>query len=634
MQQWGAWLLVVGVVVGIVFGVGWLFAVDAGAEDPGPVDFDDTVQVGLTDEARLAIDEEVSLPRAQVAYSGYRYVVGYWGLERAAIDLSDPRIEHQLGHPLAVYVTDYSVAEVTLDDDGHPRTLNPVRWRAATEVHYVVDSEATGPAGPIVMPFADEAAAADFIESYGGELVGWDGLLDRIGDAPLPRPDLAAVEDRRSSADDTVAAVSDNLERPVSVTVGEDTDTIQGAVDAAPNDTAVLVPQGTYEEQVTIDRPVTLVGDGAVIDGGGNGTVITVTAADAAVVGVTITGVGAQHQDPDAAEDDPDEWDHNIELGYGHGDAGIAVIGATDVLVANASIDTPANGVLLRDAPGAVVDGITVDGSEDWLEGFMGVMAMRSPGVLQDSTITGGRDGIYLHRSHGMVVRDNRFDEGRYGIHLMHTSGALFADNTVRDQELGGIMLMTDPNGNMIVGNDVRRSAHGITTVGSANLVADNLVADNAYGLRMADHDTRYEGNVLVDNDVGARVAGFLPTNTVVSNDFVGNTQQLELGFGPLEVWSERGSGNYWGFDRSAGMSTSIDRPFAPADPVDSRIDRVDGALTLANSPGIAGVAALRDSIPGLRQGVIDTHPLDRPANPDRLAQARSANGTTEAVRP
>lgn len=615
-------LVVAAVVVVLAVAVGWLFIADVGAADPGPVAFDDTVRVGMTDEARLDLGDEVSLPKVQVAYSGYRYVVGYHGVERAAVDLTDSNIEYQLGQPLAIYTTDYSVAGVSLDDDGYPVTVNPVQWRPAASMHYVVDSEARGPYGPVAIPFATMGEAEAFTEAYGGDIVDWQVVLERADAVEPVRPDLDRVESLHERADGLSHRADEQLDRPVSVVVGSDADTIQSAIDAAEDHTTVLVPSGTYHEEITVDRPVTVLGQDAVIEGYGNGTVVELTADGAAIAGVEIRGVGDQLRAPERVDDDPDEWDHNIELGYGHGDAGVAAIEAADTAVVDVMIETPANGVLLRDAPDAVVRGVTVDGSDDWLDGFMGVMAMRSPGVIEESTLVGGRDGVYLHRSPELVIRDNQLAEGRYGIHLMHTSGALMDGNTIRDQSLGGIMLMTDPEANAIVGNDIRRSGLGITTVGSANLIADNVVVDNLYGLRMSDHDSRYEGNVVLGNDVGARVAGFLPTNVVVANDFVENDRQLEIGFGPLEVWSARGVGNYWGVDPSAGMSTAIDRLYAPADPIDARLDRVDGVRTLANSPGLAAVDALRDATPGLRQGVVDRSPLTEPANPERLEQA------------
>ncbi len=609
--------LLICMVVGVVF-IG-VFLTDPGTTDPGPVDFDDTVRIGLTDEQRLDLDPSVSLPRAQVFFSDYRYVVGFYGVERTVDELNDPARQLQFGEPLTIYVTDYSSANVALDADGYPVVDNPPRWRTAQDLVYVVDSEAQSPRGETIIPFVDQGEATDFVETYGGTIIDWDTLrsmtFDTLDDAVFRETAMARGVDATSR----MATAESLRERPIGAVVGEDVPTIQDGVDSVPEGTTVLIPPGQYEEMVTINRSVTLIGHGATISGDGNGTVIRVNADEVGIIGLSVDGVGDQIRDPDAAIDDPDTWDHNIELGYGHGDAGIAFVDVTGGFVADTEIDTPANGILLRDAADMAVTNVTIVGSDEWRDGFMGVMAMRTSGVLDTLEVTGGRDGVYMHRSHGLVVQDSAMTGGRFGIHLMYTSRTLLENNHISDQELGGIVLMTDPEGNAIVGNDVRRSTNAITTVGTSNYVADNVVTDNDFGIRINDHSSRYEFNTVAGNEVGILAGGFVPTNTVVRNDFIGNTRHVRMGFGPLQVWSSEGVGNYWDGAVGSPEDGVLDRRYIPTDPIDSRLDRVDGAATLAHSPGLTAVRAFGDTVPGLRTGVVDLHPLAEPTNPDRL---------------
>lgn len=622
MEPWQWYHFVVatlGILV-LVVAVG-VFVVDVEAGEPGPVSFEDTVSLGLTDAERQAMDDDVYLPKAQVFYSDYRYVVGYYGMETLHAALDDDRMQWSLGDPLAIYVTDFSRTELTLDTSGHPTPANPPTWTTASTAVYVVDSDARAPTGDIAIPFSSPDDAQSYTESYGGTVVSWSELRDRDVEGSFVDDAGDDVPDRHERADDRLDDAVTLLDRPTSLTVGEDAPSIQAAVDQAPNGTTVVVPPGTYNESIEITRPITLRGEGAIIDGGGDGDVVSISAPDVAVTGFTIVGVGDQLQDPDAATDDPDAWDHNIELGYGHGDAGIAVVDSVDPYIADVHIDTPASGVLLRDAPGAVVHKVSIEGSEEWRDGFMGIMAMRSPGVIEDVQVQGGRDGVYTHRSDGIVVRDSTFQEGRFGVHLMHSSETLIANSTSRDQLIAGFVIMTDPEQNAIVGNEVRDSESGIITVGTGNYIAHNLVVDTDTGLRSNDHSSRYEHNAIVDNNIGVSTGGFIPTNVVVNNDFIGNNRHVSPGFGPLEVWAEDGVGNYW--DGAIGMADGdrFDRPFSPTDPVDARLNRVDGAQTLANAPGLEATSRFADTIPGLRAGVIDPYPRVNPANPNLLEQ-------------
>ncbi|MFP4628356.1 MAG: NosD domain-containing protein [Halobacteriales archaeon] len=596
-------------VLGVVVAVG-VFAVDPGAADPGPVDFEDTVRVGPLEAAVLDVGPDAAVPRAQVFYGGYRYVVGYEGIDRAVSHLEDEAARLQFGEALAVYATDFAGAAPDVDDEGYLVADGEPVWRPAEDLAYVVDGDVRVPGGGSVVPFSEAAAAEAFAADHGGRVVDWSELRAAPPGVDEISPDRTS-DGRHGWAEDRLAAARAVADRPVGAVVGEDASTVQGAIDAAPNETTVVVPPGTYEEAVELDRPVTLRGPGATLRGDGNETVVTVSADAAAVVGVHVEGVGDRLQDPDAAADDPDAWDANIELGYGHGDAGVAIVGAADGAVVDVSIDTPANGVLLRDAPDAVVTNATINGSADWREGFMGVIGIRSPATIDGIHVDGGRDGVYLHRSDDTVIRDSSFRGGRFGVHVMHTSGAVVASNAIRDQDLGGVVLMTDPTGTAIVGNDVRRSANGIITDGRSSFVAENVVTDNGYGLRINDHASRYEANAVLDNDVGIKAGGFLPTNEVLLNDFVGNGRDVESGLGPLQVWTVEDVGNYWD---GAAVAGAPDRAYAPTDPVDARLGRVDGAATLARSPGMAASRTFAEAVPGLRGGVVDLRPLAEPA--------------------
>src|SRR6056297_3512514 len=87
------------------------FAVDTTSARPEPVPFDTTVQRGITmADEQIARNRSISVPRAQVFYSQYRYVVGYVGLDQTVTALTEPGHEQQFGYPLTVYVSDYSGA--------------------------------------------------------------------------------------------------------------------------------------------------------------------------------------------------------------------------------------------------------------------------------------------------------------------------------------------------------------------------------------------------------------------------------------------------------------------------------------------------------------------------------------------
>ncbi|WP_251343457.1 NosD domain-containing protein [Haloplanus halophilus] len=605
------------------------FAVDLGSARPDPVAYGETVKLGVASEAeRVAEHRGASVPRVEVFYSQYQYVIGYAGVAEAVAALDDPGRERQFGYPLAVYVSDYAGRSPRCADDGTLRTATNPDWVSVTDARFVVGSDAQVAGNPVVVPFSTAADAVAFADGCGGRVVDWDGLRRDPPPATAAAGVRATVDDRRDSADRRAAAARELLDREVSVVVGRDAPTIRAGIEAAPPNTTVVVPPGRYAERVVVNRSLTLRGRGATLDGGGNGTVVDVRADDVAVTGFTIRGVGNATRANGSAEGS-DDWDARIQRGYGAGDAGVAATNVSRLYVRNVTIHTPANGVRLRRVPGAVVEGLTVYGSAEWLDGFMGVVAMHDPVVVQDSRVQGGRDGVYLHRAAGTVVRNNTFLDQRFGVHLMYTSDTLIADNVARGQASSGVIVMTRPSGNAIVGNDVRDASGGIFVGGADSYVADNVVADTDRGLVTYATRTTFTGNVAYDNAVGFAASTVVPSNRVYGNDFVANDRHATAGPGPLRIFTHEGRGNYWegAYDTTLGESRTLDRAYSPTDPLDRRLHRTDAAMTLSASPTIRGVRALRGTTPGFRKAsIVDTAPLARPANPELLARARNGS--------
>jgi nitrous oxidase accessory protein NosD len=640
-------------VVGLVAG---LFIVDLGSATPEPVDFDETVSVGLTLEDELRLDNsdaDIELPKVQTFYSQYPYVVGYYGVESFAAEQRQPAHEQRFGFPNAIYVTDYAGRDVELTETGLPVTGNSTAERTATGGHnhggtaggsgnwvlaeeavYVVDSEARTPSGETVMPFGDREAAEAFVESYGGEIVGWEAVLE----VPAGDDDAEAVRgriaDRHAEANATVDSRTRLRDRPVETVVGEDEPTVQSAIEAAPPNTTVLVPEGTYREHVDVDKPLTLRADGdARIVGNDNGTVVTITANRTAFVGLNVSGVGgstpgptvtdghstgnvggASHDHGDTVGDD--SWDADVEDDYAQGDTAIEVTNAEDVLVDETEIHTDAAGIILSASPGSVVRGTPVVGSENYREGHMGIVAMRSPGVIENSTFVGGLDGVYTHRSEGIAVRGNEMIDNRMGIHLMFTSGALLTDNAMSGQETAGIYVMTGPQRNAIVGNEIRDTETAISVGGTDSYVAENVVTENDLGVRIEATASIVERNVVADNRNGIEAWALLPTNRVTHNDFVDNRRHVSVSSGRLRVWTHDGEGNYWEGAIGPTDGTVIQRPYTPTAPVDGRLHQVDGAATLARAPALDALAGFQGAVPGMRADeVIDVAPLCAPVN-------------------
>ncbi|WP_318570377.1 NosD domain-containing protein [Salinigranum marinum] len=603
-----------------------------------PVPFDRTLSTGMTYvDVNRAETENFHIPRAEVYFSQYRFVVGYYGVETAAGELAAPETTTSFGDPLAVFVSDFSTVSPVLTAGGYLTTERgrAVGWTRAADASFVVGSDARAPSRPIAVPFGDRADAATFAAEYGGRVVDWE-TLQRTAENPLDRRRArfeARVVDGNAWADGVAADGRALLDRPTAVVVGEDAPTLAAAIEQAPPNTTVRLPPGTYAAtNLTIGKPLTLVGAGneTVVRGDGTDSVLELRHPRVAVSSLRIEGVG-----PNGTQRRPHgnltqaDWSQVVQFAYGQGDAGVVMHRANGSVVHDVTIDTPASGVIVRSSDRAAVVDSRIRGSDDPREGFMGVVLMQSRALVHGSTFVGGRDAVYTHRADGFVVRDNHMRGERYGVHFMYTSRGLVANNTIRDTR-AGIIIMTRPVENVVVGNDVRDSGYGVIPVGGDSYYARNVLADNDHGISVSGHRSVYEGNVIADNGVGVRASTLFPTNWVVGNDIVDNDQQIETGRGPLRTWSRGDEGNYWGPlpIPDADGDGVLDRPYRPTGPVDGALRDQPAAWTVSRAPSAVALRAAGTDVSGLRSaGVVDRSPRASPATPDQLANATREAG-------
>ncbi|WP_123624460.1 NosD domain-containing protein [Halorubrum sp. CSM-61] len=610
------------------------FAADPEAAAPSPVAYDDAVELGLSAETDALMAGSARVPRTQVFYSQLQYVVGYNGVESFAATLDDGRTERQFGYPITAYVETFDDARPGTTETGLFASESAGEWTTAAEATYVVGSDARSPAGETVVPFRERDAAEAFAADHGGRAVDWETVRGRSFDTDSAATVRSMAPERWDAAAERVAAAERRADRPVSVVVGADAPTIEAAVAAAPANTTVVVPPGTYDETLTVNESVTIAGEDARISGDGNGSVITVRAPDVALTGIAVDGSGNQTRDPEAAREgragdggvdgsgDDESWDTNIQLGYGHGDAGIRAIGAPGLVVDDVTVEANASGLLLRERSHAVVRDLRVDGTDEWQDGFMGITGMESRVTVTDSAFEGGRDGIYLHRADGSIVRNSTFADNRYGTHLMYTGDALIADNAFENELYAGVTVMTRPAGNAIVGNDVRNSSAGIQVSGTRTYVGYNTLVGNELGFSTSSRGSLYERNVAADNELGARATTVVPSSRVVANDFVGNADHATAGAGALRVWADGDRGNYWD-GANVGVHEPGERAYRPTSPVDAALHREVAAVAVRESPAVALLDRLRGTVPGARSGsIIDPTPATAPYSPDRVDAA------------
>jgi PGF-pre-PGF domain-containing protein len=121
-------------------------------------------------------------------------------------------------------------------------------------------------------------------------IAGYSGTATAHGGESFVSSDGVRWDDLTTIFPDTNLCIRAITGDPASVP--EDYPTIQEAVDAALPGDVVLVRSGVYEENVVVDRPLTLVGSGDPVINGNGRDALTLTGANITVRGLTLTNGG------------------------------------------------------------------------------------------------------------------------------------------------------------------------------------------------------------------------------------------------------------------------------------------------------------------------------------------------------
>ncbi len=395
----------------------------------------------------------------------------------------------------------------------------------------------------------------------------------------------------------------------VTVTVAPGGDKLAAAIAAAPTGATLRLAPGRHRGPIVVDRPLSLVGDpGSLVEGNGQGSVITVTAPDVSIRGLEIRGSGLKLETEDSG----------IFL----------TVDADRALIADNRVIDNLIGVYLKGPEDAVVRGNEIVGRGDLRvnERGNGVQLWNTPGsVVEANRIRLGRDGIFVTTSKRNSFRDNAFEDLRFAIHYMYTNDSEVSGNVSRGNHIGFALMFSNrltvtnnrsegdrdrglllnyANDSSIEGNRVTGGAEKCVFIYNAN---KNRIRRN-----------HFEGC-----DIGIHFTAGSERNEIVENAFVSSRNQVKYVGSRTVLWSAEGRGNYWSDNAAFDLDGDgiADRPYRPNDLVDQVVWRHPLAKLLLNSPALHVLRWSQSAFPGLRPGgVLDEAPLMAP--PARTAGA------------
>ena len=374
---------------------------------------------------------------------------------------------------------------------------------------------------------------------------------------------------------------------------------------AQAGDTLRLSENALYIGAIEISVPLTIIGNGATIDGQGAGSVIMVTAESVTLRDLTVIGSGSGGNGLDAG----------ITLSKtAHG----AVVEGNRVLGNLVGID-------VHGANNALIARNYVEGRQDHRmnDRGNGIYIWNAPGTrVVGNDVRYGRDGLFVNTSRDNEFIGNRFRDLRFAVHYMYADNSVVSGNISIGNHLGYAIM--NSNRVRIEGNlSLNDRDHGIMMnyTNKSEVVNNTIqrVGDKCVFIYNA-HRNIFDGNVFEGCRIGIHFTAGSERNSFSGNAFIGNRTQVKYVGSRWVEWSMDGVGNYWSDHAAYDLNNDgiADTAYRPNDIMDQVLWSQPAAKSLLGSPAVQLIRWSQSAFPALLPGgVVDSIPLLRPDFPE-----------------
>lgn len=437
---------------------------------------------------------------------------------------------------------------------------------------------------------------------------------------------------------------------------------LQSAIDAAKSGDTITVAGGVYFERIVIDKPVTLTGAGGpVIDGQGEGDVVTITGSDVTMSGFEIRGSGTAVSREPAAIKIKDAHAPTVRSNVIKDSLyGIHITGSHHATIAfneidpgeNIAIERRGHGIYLWEVSGAVIHSNTIRRAGDGIH-----LEFSDDNGIAQNTVEDSRYALHFMSSDNNRIIGNTFRNNLAGAVLMFSHELLLKDNELSNNRRGASgtgILLKDADNIFVEGNTLLRNKYGMTVEGTPNSAGAtatflrNTFALNDTGIGMfSNAPITFVENAMIENTVqvqavsgalGARLDAEHGTSMTTSTgsgttSHDGHSGQDDAPIEPTPsvgsrpesaVWTLSGRGNYWsdysGYDADGdGVG---DRPYLPEPPFAGALDSNDTLRLFQHTLAQQAIDMASDMFPVYRYDAViqDSGPLmsaPGPALPD-----------------
>ena len=379
------------------------------------------------------------------------------------------------------------------------------------------------------------------------------------------------------------------------------TQSIQAAIIAAQPGDTIQVQSGTYNENLTFDKSITLIGFGKpIVRGTGKDSAIIVTADNCTIKGFIVEHCG----------NDLQQEDSGLLLKSNHNR--IEDNELRDILY----------GIYLMKSAGNTIQHNVIRGRLELETGDRGagLHLWNSPNnTITDNTISEARDGMYIQSSPGNFIRHNRVTKLRYGLHYMSSDDNKFEDNIFSDNIAGAAIMYSkriELRRNAFINNRGFSSFGILFQACDDCLTENNFIISNACGVFLeAVRNSRFVNNVIAENDVAMQIFASSDACEFSGNNFVENLSPLLLvGKETNTRWRQNFWSDYDGFDLDSDGTGDV------AHKVQNVFEYLEGNFPRLrlyfNSPAAQALATAERTFPIIKgSSLADAAPLTKAAS-------------------
>jgi len=415
--------------------------------------------------------------------------------------------------------------------------------------------------------------------------------------------------------------------------------TLQQRIDAAEAEEIIVVDGGVHHERILIDKPISIIGrNWPVIDGDGQGDVVTISADDVVFSGFEI---------------------RNSSRSISAEPAAIKVRDADRVKITGNRVRESYFALHMTDSVGSAVEGNDFragTGVPEERRGHGMYLWQVSDSTIYQNVIRDAADAIHLEFSENNLVVENEAYDSRYALHFMYAHRNKIVRNNFHDNLAGAVLMFSHEL--IVKDNEFSSNRAGATGAGMLLKDNDNIFVEgnrlirNKFGMTVegtpqtAGTTAIFQRNLFALNDVGIALTSTAPI-TFVENAVIDNTVPVKALSGSIAhtpadasapqakgaalpkaaVWSSNGRGNYWsdygGYDQDGdGVG---DQPYRPRPAFAGRLAEDDTLRLFQFTPAQEAIDLAAEMFPVFRYDAVieDGYPLQEP--PEGLALSGAA---------